>query len=238
MKFVTIASLAMLAAISSAQLFSQAPHVPGTANNNGLSAFKGVLAPDNYDRMVADDFVVTGGGWSIDRVVSNWLQFTPGDANPITSMTVNFYDGTGGVVGSLINSQSITTVGRTTGPGTYFSRPEQILDVSLTPVNLGPGTYFMMLQPNVDHNWFWITHQGVTVNGSAAQIMRGPTAGPTIDTTWPSTWTPTGPANPAFTTAYDAAFQLYGNPVPEPASMAVLGLGALALLRKRRSKKA
>jgi len=36
----------------------------------------------------------------------------------------------------------------------------------------------------------------------------------------------------------DLAVTLYGNPVPEPASMAALGIGVLALIRRRRSRKA
>ena len=37
---------------------------------------------------------------------------------------------------------------------------------------------------------------------------------------------------------WDFSYGLTGTAVPEPASIAILGLGALALIRRRRSKKA
>jgi len=44
--------------------------------------------------------------------------------------------------------------------------------------------------------------------------------------------TPAGPWN-VISSIGDMTYELQGNPVPEPASMAVLGLGFLALIRKR-----
>jgi hypothetical protein len=239
-KLALLAAFAAISMVASAQLYVQNPHAPGAAGANGLSAFKGNLGvpADNYDRMVGDDFTVTGPGWSIDRVVSSWVRFTATDATPVTQMNVNFYNISGTTVGSLVASRT-GSVGLSTGPGTYFGRPEVVVDSTFTPVVLTPGTYFMMVQAQVNHNWFWLTSSPTTpIAGSAAQIMRGPGTTGAADPTWPLTWTPTGPGNTIFPTAYDQNFKPYGTAVPEPASMAALGLGALALMRRRKAKRA
>lgn len=234
-RFLFVAMVTAVGAASQAQLYSQNPHTPGATGANGLSSFEGTLAPNDYDREVADDFVVTGGGWSIDRIESSWVQFTPGDPNAITGFDIKFFDGTGGVVGALVATGTVTSFSRNNGPGTYFGRPEQVLDVLINPVVLGNGTYFVSVQPLVDHNWFYLTSSPTTpISGSAAQIRRGPNTTPGNDATWPADWTPTGPGNPIFATAYDVNFKLYGQVVPEPATMVALGLGAAALIRRRR----
>lgn len=238
-KLALLAAVAAISVVASAQLYVQNPHAPGAAGANGLSAFKGNLGTvgQDYDRQAGDDFTVTGPGWSINRIVSSWVQFTPGDANALTQMNIAFYNISGGVVGSLIATRT-GTAARSTGPGTYFGRPEEVVDSNFAAVNLAPGNYFVMVQANVNHNWFWLTSSPTTpIAGSAAQIQRGPgTLG--VDATWPATWQATGPGNAIFPTAYDQNFKLYGTAVPEPASMAALGLGALALIRRRKAKKA
>lgn len=239
MKKLAIVGLMSAVGAANGQLFVQAPHVPGSAGNNGLSAFQGGLPtpPPMFDRQVGDNFTVTGPGWVINRVLSNWVQLTVGDANPVTAMNIDFYTFTSGSVGSLVASRVSTAVTRSTGPGTYFARPEQILDATISPVTLAPGSYFVMIQAVVNHNWFWLTHNNGTAVVDPAQIRRGPLTSAGNDTTWPTTWMATGSGNPVFTTAYDQAFALYGSVVPEPGTIAVLGFGALAALARRRRKR-
>ncbi len=235
-KLAILTTLVAVGSVASAQLYFQNPHTPGAAGANGLSGFQGNLGVPTtvYDRELADDFTVTGPGWLVNRTVSNWIQFTPGDANPVTAMNIDFYNKTGGTVGSLVASR-VGTVIRSTGPGTYFGRPEQLLDSSFAPVLLTPGSYYVMIQAMVNHNWFWLTSTPTTpIAGTSAHFRRGPGALGGTDPTFPTTFTPTAPGDVFVGAAHDVAFQLHGSPVPEPASMAVLGLGALALIRKRR----
>lgn len=232
-------ALCGLAAIASADvLYSQAPHTPGAAGGNGLSTFFGSLSVGGpiYDRQVGDDFIVSDpAGWSVNRVSISAVQATVGDPNPVTGANIRFFNISGEVVGSVVATASVTNTTRTTGPGTFFSRPEQILSFDINPVNLAAGSYFVQIQPIVDANWFWLTSSPTTpIAGSAAQYQRGPGSDPTLDVTWPSTWTPTGPANTTFGTPSDQAFTIHGTIIPAPGSIALLAFGGLLATRRRR----
>lgn len=228
-----------LSSIATADLlYSQAPHTPGAAGGNGLSTLQGPIAPGTqiYDREVADDFTVTAAaGWRVNRVIANMLQNTTGNAEPVTGADIKFFQNNGGAVGSLFATATVTTTNRSTGPGTYFSRPEQILSFDIDPVDLPAGSYFVQIQPLVAHNWFWITSSPTTpIAGSAAQIRRGTLTDPSLDLTWPADWTPTGPGNTTFPTASDQAFSIEGTIIPAPGTMALLAFGGLMASRRRR----
>jgi hypothetical protein len=232
-------ALCGLASIAAADvLYTQAPHVPGTAGANGLSTFYGALSPGGpiYDRQIGDDFIVSDpAGWSINRISISAVQSTVGDPNPVTGAAIRFFSISGGTVGSLLATANVTGTTRTTGPGTYFSRPEQILSFDLDPVNLAAGTYFVQIQPLVDANWFWLTSSPSTpIAGSAAQIQRGPATDPTLDLTWPAVWTPVGPGNAVFTAASDQSMKIEGTIIPAPGTLALLAFGGLVGARRRR----
>jgi hypothetical protein len=219
--------------MAQAQLYTQAVHTPGASGGNGFSAVRMNLSGSEYDRQAADDFNVTGPGWLVNGISSSWVQATVGDPNPVTDIRVSFFERTGsGDVGSLIATATGVSVTRTTGPGTYFGRPEEILRANFNAIVLNPGSYFVMFQPVVDHNWFWLTAGGQL--DSAAHIRRGPETGAGIDTNWPTEWTAVGPNNPVFTSVSDLNFTVHGEVVPEPATLAALGIGAVALMRRRR----
>lgn len=239
LKFLFSVSLvALWSGLASADLlWTQPVHAPGTANNNGISAFQGTLAPDQYDREVADDFSTGGETWLVDTVRTHWVKFDPNDPNPITGGTISFFQRTGaGGVGALVATASNVAFGQAAGPGAYFGRPEIVLTATFNPIALGPGEYFVMFQPNVDHNWFWLTHDNHAVSNilSPMHLQRGPNNSGT-DPTWPTSW---APGIGIFGLNYDMAFHIEGSRVviPEPAAALLLLGAAVGFVGYRRRK--
>jgi hypothetical protein len=146
------------------------------------------------------------------------------------------------------------------GPGTF------IVGYSFNPIGMGPYSYTVVsTAANIavpangkfwaalcfDNN-FTTPPTGYTTATSAqmdniGQITtNGPTIGVSADTYWASTSTdpsgflvsnPTGSqANFSGNPVANFGWEFSGTPVPEPASMAALGLGALALIRRRRNR--
>ena len=234
-----VALLAVGGPASAQVLYSQAPHTPGTGD--GFPAFQGTLAgPDVYDREFADDFTVPAVGWNVTSVSSSWIKLDPADTNAVTGMNIEFWTKSGGTVGSLYATAASTGTGTviSTGPGTYIGRPELIIQTEIVSLNLVGGDYYVHIQPIVDHTWFWLSSSPTTpIAGTSAHFRRGSAATGGTDPGWPTTWTPTGPGNDIFLVAHDVNFTLSGQPVPEPASMIALGIGAAALIARRRRRK-
>jgi MYXO-CTERM domain-containing protein len=240
-KQMALAALTAVCGFSAASmadvLYQQAPHTPGATGGNGLSTFQGGLPtpPPMFDREIADDFNVPGPGWNVNRVSASFIQNTVGDPNAVTGGDIRFFASSGGSVGALVATATVNTVTVTTGPGVYFGRPEQIVSFDLGSVNLPAGSYFVQIQPIVNHNWFWLTSSPTTpIAGSPAQVQVGSLNTPGNDATWPTTWQPTGPNNPIFTAASDQAFTIEGTVVPAPGAIALLALGGLCAGRRRR----
>lgn len=240
MKHLLVLSFAAAFAVSvNAALWTQGPHVPGATGGDGLSTLLGTLdnGVNTWDRQIADDFAVGGPGWIVNSVSAHFVQFTNGDANPVTGVNVTFFEKTGaGGVGAVVANAMNVAVNVANGPGTYFGRTERIVTASFDSIVLNPGDYFVKFQPVVNHNWFWLTSTPTNQFGSFAHIRRGPLASAGIDGTWPTDWTQTGQGNPVFANPHDVAFSIDGQVVPEPATMLALGAGLAALVARRRRK--
>ena len=232
---VLLATGAMAQAI---QLYIQPPHTPGDPGGDGLSAFTG-LDPV-VDRELADDFVVDGPGWYVDAIQAHWTPDNTFDLTPITKVHLNFYHSLGGTVGPEFEIPNVLGTSILMGSNMYLGRQERIITVQFDPILFTPGEYFVHMQTEVQHNWFWLTSTPTSpVQNSPAHFRNGPDAAGGVDPSWPTTWTAMGSnEDNVFNSQYDLAFSLHGQPVPEPATMSVLalGLGYLAYRKRKRSK--
>ena len=234
-------SVSLLATGSLAQgieLYVQPPHTPGDPGGDGLSAFTG-LSPV-VDRELADDFTVTGPGWWIDTLQGHWTPDNTFDLTPITKVHVTFYHSDLGSVGTEFVQPNVVGTSVLMGSGMYLGRQERIVTVQFDPILFSPGQYFVHMQTEVQHNWFWLSSTPTSpVQGSPAHFRKGADADAGVDPNWPTQWTRMGSTDDdVFNDDYDLAFSLHGNPVPEPATIGLfgLGLGWLAYRKRKRSK--
>jgi len=227
-KFIVIAVAAAITGSASAQvLYNQDPHTPGATGGNGLSTFGGALAGVTYDRELADDFTVTGPGWVVTHVdMTGIWAVAPFQRDP-TSWDVRFYTdtGTGPAATAAFSPLMVGQVGTDTGM-TWFSRGGRSWVIDIDDTVLAPGTWWVSIQPQADENFFQLTSTPTTpINGSEAYLRDVNGNG------YPLTW---GTTTVQFGVPHDLAFSVHGTVVPEPATMAALGLGVVALLRRRR----
>lgn len=242
MKIYTMITLAALSAMSFGQLWNQANMVSAPGAGTGgiaggdlmqLEAGATTLGVGSQggtiNNKVADDFTVSAGGWNVTAL--RFFTYQTGATAPtitggtfwITNDLTNL-----GTANNFAVSSTFTNVYRVSGGSTTDgTRRIQQVDVTGLNINLAAGNQFLV----------W------SLTGTSA-------SGP---------WTPALPlanatfgqnaqqslANAAFAPlvmggqsyGIDLPFQIYGEAVPEPATMTILGLGAAALVARRRKQK-
>lgn len=226
--------------------------------SNTSAGFSVYLGTGTTQFRLADDFTVAAGGWSLTGVKVYAYQ-TGSTSNPFIGGDLNIWNGRPGDTGSTIVgtgtfgsvSNAITVFdasgGLTSGsvfrifntnspaPGTVQGTTRQVREVTFNVASLnlaGGGT-------------FWIDYQLAITGGAAAfnpaatfQDLRnnGTENGRQFNGAtglW-SDMIDTGNPAAAADVLQDVPFILTGQPVPEPATIAALGLGAMALIRRRR----
>lgn len=187
---------------------------------------------------MADDFTVGPEGWKITKITVYSYQTGSTTSSTFTGLFLKIWDSnpagqtaaTSGVYGDLttneLDSSSFTNTYRVSTTLTDANRPIMAL-VADVDIDLGPGQYwlgFNMTGSLASGPWA----PPVTPNPGGANAMQALGAAGVFAQAWQDGVTASVPGA--------AAFMLEGTVVPEPGTLAAVGLG-LAFLR-RRSRKA
>lgn len=246
-----LAALATVSVVSAQSLFNNAAG-RGLAEQVGLGT--DAVGADWYSRLqgtqstfgfgasdasgfrIADNFTVAGG-WVVTGVKTFQYQTggfgTVGSAGSINGATVDIRTDNAGAPGTIVGTGTFvnsvyTNIFRTVTGGTDRTRQIQMVSTSFANLNLAAGNY-----------WLTFSAAGSLASGPWAPMLTavgsnqpsGSVNGLQFDPT-ASTWNAAIDAGSG--TQQDFPFFIDGQPVPEPATMMALGLGAAALLRRRK----
>lgn len=204
--------------------------------------------------------VSTGEAWNISNIQT--LQLQGGAANSwwgnVNSATLNVSRLVGGIPDSAIDSTITTNV----GPSVVYSGTVNVfLDQGQATVN-GPNQAFRMTADTsgvaelqglaagdyvfslVANTTFALHGQTFTAQstlpGTVNDYTRNPGGGFNLGSPGNTAWTTMTVAYPPSGPLANWGIGINGSvaPVPEPATLAALGIGAIALIRRRKSKSA
>ncbi len=224
--FSVLAGLMVVGAANAAVLFSQP-----TQDADGYFSDSINYAGSQqtfYESAVADNFTLANA--STVTQIAFWGStenfFGPPSLGNLAGLQINVYNSTFG----LISANSVAT-GALTPVATGFANSNggnEFRFTFNTSIVLGAGSYWLHVggtytAPN-DDAFVWSTNH---TNGDGTSAFANLDVSNTFV---PGSNDPGGPAPEN----WDQAFEIRGDAVPEPATMAVLGLGVAALLRRRR----
>jgi hypothetical protein len=201
---------------------------------------------DTVPRILADDFPLTQTTQVTDlHVFGAFLSDNlPAAGASDVTFSLSLHTDNGLTPGLPVNPplwQSTTLPSATSGPASITEAFDDPVagnmgsdtmvfeyDFNISPVTLGPGTYWLNVeaQPGVTNNgvtaiFGWATTAPASNLGSdAAWGGSTPLGG------YPTPWNPSSKSNVPF----NLAFEITGNPVPEPSTVGLAGLGLVALL--------
>lgn len=222
-KSIIVAAVLAAAGSASAQLFEQEidPAFAG-ALSDAPGGFFDVRQADNFT--LAEQSFVDGFSWAGFQEAFDGLNFPVGSfPGNIAGFSVELFEAAGGLPGSSIFQQDILLGDLdvlTIAPGVPGMSSEVAqFTASISTLTLDAGEYFFAVNlianaPTLDDpSWVWASSlQGDGLSATETGVFSGNFAASTGD----------------------FAFAVLGEPVPAPGAAALLGLGGLAAIRRRR----
>jgi hypothetical protein len=165
---------------------------------------------------VYDNFTFTQT-WDVESF--HWVggYFNPPVQGNITAWTLTFYNDNGGIPGNAIAQGTFAGSGNETFLGNVNGFPIYSYSLSFGSFDMGPGTYWASVVPDLGFPPQWGWASGTGGDGAAYQCFFGACA----------------------PVAFDMAFAIDGTSVtgtPEPSTLIMLGTGVLGLAGTIRRK--
>jgi hypothetical protein len=237
---ITMAAAALAAASFGTDLWNQ--EAPFHTTGGGGVIDQNFASPYGaYATFNVDDVLVTGGTWNVTSIQTEIIMSLPADFANITQATLNVFSGGSSLPSAGSNPSLGTTVNVSVTADPNFTNAFYVTASGLN-LTWTPGEYWVGLTAIVNYATTGETYIGYTnpaVNNAGANYtsaLENPGGGFGKGTGWLQ-YSAFGTTTSPIPNSY-GAMDIQGTATPEPASMAVLGLGIVGIIaRRRRSSK-
>lgn len=216
----------LLAYMALALASATASHATIIYESGAPNGGSGVASDVGGNILVADDFSLSSGATTFNQVTW-WGIYSPtgssGGTNIVDNFTIAIYESANGVpFTNPLETYSLGAVSRVeVGPFRDNFYYEYFANISSTSLQANT-TYYLSIWNNTSgavEDWFWMGAVGAT--GANATYHR---------TRVSNAWSPRGSAPVAYNLSNEVA------PVPEPATMSLLGIGLVGLALRYRKR--